>query len=80
MDTAQVREELGRIRLDVSDVASDPISQFHAWFEQWANLNPNAADTMVLSTVDADGGMPAVLLKFKPVVFDTRRRSLRQAT
>ena len=80
MDTAQVREELGRIRLDVSDVASDPISQFHAWFEQWANLNPNAADTMVLSTVDADGwpDARAVLLKGvdnRGFVFYTNRRS-----
>ena len=80
MDTAQVREELGRIGLDVSDVASDPISQFHAWFEQWANLNPNAADTMVLSTVDADGwpDARAVLLKGvddRGFVFYTNRRS-----
>ncbi|MCY4456646.1 MAG: pyridoxamine 5'-phosphate oxidase [Acidimicrobiaceae bacterium] len=80
MDTAQVREELGRIGLDVSDVTSDPISQFHAWFEQWANLNPYAADTMVLSTVDADGwpDARAVLLKGvdnRGFVFYTNRRS-----
>ena len=80
MAMAAMREEFGRIGLDVSDVAGDPITQFRAWFDQWAQVNPHIADTMVLSTVDAEGwpDARAVLLKgvdSRGFVFYTNRHS-----
>ena len=80
MDMAAMREEFGRIGLDVSDVADDPITQFRAWFDLWVDVNPYIADTMVLSTVDADGwpDARAVLLKgvdSRGFVFYTNRLS-----
>ncbi len=80
MDMAAMREEFGRIGLDVSDVAKDPMTQFRAWFDHWAQVNPYIADTMVLSTVDAHGwpDARAVLLKgvdSRGFVFYTNRLS-----
>lgn len=80
MTTAAMREEFGRVGLDVSDVADDPITQFRRWFDQWAQVKPHIADTMVLSTVDADGwpDARAVLLKgvdARGFVFYTNRNS-----
>ena len=80
MDLAAMREEFGRVGLDVSEVADDPITQFRAWFATWAEANPYVADTMVLSTVDADGwpDARAVLLKgvdSRGFVFFTNRLS-----
>lgn len=80
MDRAAMREEFGRVGLDVADVADDPIKQFRAWFDQWAQAHPQIADTVVLSTVDADGwpDARAVLLKgvdSRGFVFYTNRRS-----
>ena len=75
-----MREGFGRIGLDVSDVADDPITQFRAWFDLWVGVNPHIADTMVLSTVDTDGwpDARAVLLKgidSRGFVFYTNRLS-----
>lgn len=80
MDMAAMREEFGRAGLDVSDVADDPIMQFREWFDLWTDINPYLADTMVLSTVDADGwpDARAVLLKgvdSRGFVFYTNRTS-----
>ncbi len=80
MDMAAMREEFGRVGLDASDVADDPMTQFRAWFDLWAEVNPYIADTMVLSTVDADGrpDARAVLLKgvdSRGFVFYTNRLS-----
>ena len=80
MAMAAMREEFGRIGLDVSDVADDPITQFRAWFDDWLQVNPHIADTMVLSTVDAEGwpDARAVLLKgvdSRGFVFYTNRHS-----
>ena len=80
MDMAAMREEFGRIGLDVSDVAKDPMTQFRAWFDLWVDVNPYIADTMVLSTVDTDGwpDARAVLLKgadSRGFVFYTNRMS-----
>ncbi|MYA74693.1 MAG: pyridoxamine 5'-phosphate oxidase [Acidimicrobiaceae bacterium] len=80
MDMAAMREEFGRVGLDVSDVAEDPLTQFREWFDLWTNVNPYLADTMVLSTVDADGwpDARAVLLKgvdSRGFVFYTNRKS-----
>ena len=80
MDVAAMREEFGRVGLDVSDVADDPIVQFREWFDLWTDVNPYLADTMVLSTVDAQGwpNARAVLLKgvdHRGFVFYTNRNS-----
>lgn len=75
-----MREEFGRAGLDVSDVAEDPLTQFLEWFDLWTDVNPYLADTMVLSTVDAQGwpDARAVLLKgvdSRGFVFYTNRAS-----
>ncbi|MCY3850610.1 MAG: pyridoxamine 5'-phosphate oxidase [Acidimicrobiaceae bacterium] len=80
MDMAAMREEFGRAGLDVSDVAEDPIVQFREWFDLWKTVDPHLADTMVLSTVDAEGwpDARAVLLKgvdSRGFVFFTNRTS-----
>lgn len=60
-----MREQYGRLGLDSADAASDPMEQFDEWFEAWAASEPFDANTVVLSTVAADGGPDAraVLLK-----------------
>lgn len=65
MDLVTMREEFGRAGLDIADVDVDPIAQFQSWLEVWSQASPKNADTMVLSTVDADGwpSARAVLLK-----------------
>ena len=77
---AAMRAEFGRIGLDVSDVAADPMTQFRVWFDLWVDAAPHIADTMVLSTVDARGwpDARAVLLKGadrRGFVFYTNRNS-----
>lgn len=80
MDLAAMREQYGREGLDIADVAADPLTQFADWFAAWASTEPFDANTVVLSTVDADGGPTAraVLLKGadnRGFVFYTNRNS-----
>ena len=80
MDLAAMREQYGREGLDVADVAADPFAQFADWFAAWASTEPFDANTVILSTVDADGGPTAraVLLKGadeRGFVFYTNRNS-----
>ncbi len=75
-----MREKYGREGLDIVDVAADPMTQFTAWFDAWAATDPFDANTLVLSTVDADGwpAARAVLLKGvdeRGLVFYTNYRS-----
>jgi pyridoxamine 5'-phosphate oxidase len=65
MQLADLRQDYKLRALELSDVATDPITQFETWFQEALNsdlLEPNA---MVLATATADG-MPSarvVLLK-----------------
>ncbi len=75
-----MRDKLSRAGLDLADMAVDPMSQFRDWFNLWAGAAPKTADTMVLSTIDADGwpDARAVLLKVadsRGFVFYTNRNS-----
>ncbi len=65
MSIAHLREEYRRATLDESDVAADPLAQFHHWFAQARDAEVHEPNAMALATADADGA-PAcrmVLLK-----------------
>ena len=80
MNTTALRDKLSRVGIDLDDMAVDPMSQFRDWFNLWAGVAPKTADTIVLSTVSADGwpDARAVLLKgadSRGFVFYTNRNS-----
>lgn len=64
-DLAQTREEYGDRPLVETEMSPDPFVQFTLWFDQYAQLDPNTCNAMVLSTVDTDHHPDArvVLLK-----------------
>lgn len=75
-----MREHYTRAGLDESDLAPDPMSQFAAWFEEWASTNPYDANLATLATVGDDGwpSSRAVLVKGadeRGFVFFTNRNS-----
>lgn len=55
MSIAHLREEYRRERLDESDVANDPIAQFHRWFQQAVEAEAPEPNAMALATADKDG-------------------------
>ncbi|HVH40372.1 MAG TPA: pyridoxamine 5'-phosphate oxidase [Gemmatimonadaceae bacterium] len=65
MNIAHLREEYRRERLDESDVAADPLSQFHRWFSQARAAEVHEPNAMALATASADGtpNVRMVLLK-----------------
>jgi pyridoxamine 5'-phosphate oxidase len=52
---AALRKDYGQATLDAADVASDPITQFNAWFEQAVAAQVNEPNAMSVATVDAAG-------------------------
>jgi pyridoxamine 5'-phosphate oxidase len=62
---AQLRREYARERLDIADVAADPIAQFARWFGEALSAGSSEANAMTLATADAQGRPSArvVLLK-----------------
>ena len=75
-----MRHQYEQDGLDVADVDADPIVQFGAWFEAWAETGPRDPGVVVVSTVDADGwpSSRAVLLRGfddRGFVFYTNRTS-----
>ena len=60
-----MREQYGSVGLDVDDLDPDPLVQFRGWFDAWVEAKRVDVDTVVVSTVDADGvpAARAVLLK-----------------
>ncbi|MGI4896224.1 MAG: pyridoxamine 5'-phosphate oxidase [Janthinobacterium lividum] len=86
-DPAQRRIDYGENPFDLTDLASDPLTQFRTWYsaaieagEQSGIVEPNA---LVVSTVDADGvSARTVLLKAvdaRGFVFFTNQRSRKAA-
>ena len=65
MDIASLRQEYMRERLEEGDVASDPIAQFRAWFDEAVSAQLPMVNAMTLATAGADGRPSArmVLLK-----------------
>lgn len=49
------RSEFGRLRLDRTDVAGDPIIQFRAWLQEATAAGAAEPAAMTLATVGADG-------------------------
>ncbi|HWI13179.1 MAG TPA: pyridoxamine 5'-phosphate oxidase [Burkholderiales bacterium] len=65
MNIADLRQEYMRASLDERDVASDPIAQFHKWFDEAVQAQMPLVNAMTLATTGA-GGHPSariVLLK-----------------
>lgn len=50
-----VRRSYTQGHLDESKVAAHPLTQFHAWFEEYRATGPLEANIMTLATVDAQG-------------------------
>jgi pyridoxamine 5'-phosphate oxidase len=65
MSIAHLREEYRRARLDESDVALDPLAQFHRWFDEARTAEVHEPNAMALATADASGApnVRMVLLK-----------------
>ena len=65
MDAASLRKEYTRAGLNEADVAPDPISQFHRWFEETLAANLHEPNAMIVATATRDGHPSArtVLLK-----------------
>ena len=65
MNIAHLREEYRRARLDEGDVAADPLTQFHKWFDEARAAEIAEANAMALATATADGAPSCriVLLK-----------------
>ncbi|ASP39924.1 pyridoxamine 5'-phosphate oxidase [Bacterioplanes sanyensis] len=55
VDLWDVRREYTQGRLDESTAAEDPMTQFHAWFEDYRATDPIEPNIMTVATVDADG-------------------------
>ena len=55
INLGEIRKEYTQGRLDESKVADNPVTQFHAWFEQYRATGPDEPTIMTLGSVDADG-------------------------
>ncbi|QQD24459.1 pyridoxamine 5'-phosphate oxidase [Venatoribacter cucullus] len=65
IDLGAIRKQYTQGRLDEHTAASDPMTQFHAWFEQYRSTSPLEPTIMTLASVD-ESGQPwqrVVLLK-----------------
>jgi pyridoxamine 5'-phosphate oxidase len=64
-DPADLRKFYEDARLDESDLAADPLSQFDAWFAEAVGAELPEPNAMILATVNADGtpSTRTVLLK-----------------
>lgn len=54
-DLADFRENYKKGSLDVTDVAQNPLEQFHKWFSEYENLGVKDLNAMVLSTISGEG-------------------------
>ena len=55
VDIADIRKEYTQGRLDEETCASDPVTQFHAWFEQYRATEPAEPTVMTLASCDQNG-------------------------
>lgn len=65
MKISELRQEYARESLDERDVATDPMVQFHRWFDEAVKAELPMVNAMTLATATADGRPSAriVLLK-----------------
>ena len=65
MDAASLRREYTLFGLNEADMASDPIAQFHEWFEKVVEANLHEPNAVILATATGSGRPSArtVLLK-----------------
>ena len=80
MNIAALRQEYMRESLTESDVASDPIEQFHRWFDEAVQAQIPMVNAMTLATCGAGGRPSARIVLLKGVdetgfVFYTDRHS-----
>lgn len=55
VNLGDIRRQYTQGRLDEQTAAADPMTQFHAWFEQYRSTQPVEPTIMTVATVDADG-------------------------
>jgi pyridoxamine 5'-phosphate oxidase len=65
VNASSLRKEYTRAGLDKADVDTDPMVQFHAWFEKTIDADLHEPNAMILATATGDGRPSArvVLLK-----------------
>jgi len=64
---ADLRQEYMRERLDESDVARDPVTQFTRWFDEAVNARMPMVNAMTLASVSAAGQPSARIVLLKGV-------------
>ncbi len=64
---AELRQEYMRERLDESDVARDPVTQFSKWFDEAVNARMPMVNAMTLASVSAAGQPSARIVLLKGV-------------
>jgi pyridoxamine 5'-phosphate oxidase len=55
VNLGDIRRQYTQGRLDENTSASDPMTQFHAWFEQYRGTNPLEPTIMTVASVDVSG-------------------------
>ena len=63
-----LRIEYARGRLDIADVAADPVSQFQRWFDEAIAAKVPEANAMTLATADASGAPSARIVLLKVLI------------
>ncbi|WP_057936317.1 pyridoxamine 5'-phosphate oxidase [Algoriphagus resistens] len=67
MDIAAIRKDYSIKSLDISDVNTNPIQQFGAWFEEAVSADVLEVNAMTVSTLGLDGTPNARILLLKGV-------------
>ena len=67
LDIAGLRQEYMRERLDEAHVATDPLTQFRAWFDEVVRAELPMVNAMTLATVSAQGQPSARIVLLKGV-------------
>ncbi|SFT55410.1 Pyridoxamine 5'-phosphate oxidase [Algoriphagus locisalis] len=67
MDISAIRKDYTIKSLDISDVNTDPVTQFKAWFEEAINAQVLEVNAMTVSTIGLDGTPNARILLLKGV-------------
>ena len=55
VNLGDIRRQYTQGRLDEETAAADPMTQFHAWFEQYRETDPLEPTIMTVASVDAQG-------------------------
>ena len=67
MDLTHLRQEYMRERLDEADVASDPVTQFRAWFDEAVKAQLPMVNAMTLATASSSRQPSARIVLLKSV-------------